>query len=65
MTDKTHWDCDKPALSETFVLADGDGGVAWDCRVERDVACWLTTLVNSSESCLLTPDSSEGIEAWM
>ena len=62
--DKTHWDCDsdKPALSETFALAEGgaSGGVVG--RVERDVAAWLTILV---DSCLLTPspDSSEGIES--
>ena len=44
MTDKTHWDCAKPALSEVFALAEGD--------------------VAASESCLLTPDSPEGIEFW-
>ena len=50
MTDKTHWDCAKPALSEVFALAEGDVGD----RVEGDVA--------ASESCLLTPDSPAGIE---
>ena len=64
MSDKTHRDCDKAALSETFALSEGDGSV--DGRVERDVPAWLTILpvANSSdsESCLvLTPDSSEGI----
>ena len=58
MADKTNWDCDKPALSETFASAEGGGGV--DSRVERDVAAWLTILV---DSCLLKPDSSEDIEA--
>ena len=69
MSDKTYWDCAKPALSETFALAEGDGSVAWDGRVERDVAGWFTILsmpvAESSESCLLAPDSSVGIEAWM
>ena len=64
MSDKTHWDCAKPALSEMFALAE-----SVDCRVEIDVAAWLTILpvpvAVSSESCLLTPDSSEGIEARM
>ena len=64
MAGKTHWDCPKPALSETFALAEGDV----DCRLESEVAAWLTILpvpvADSSESCqgLLAPDSSEGIE---
>ena len=32
MAVKTHWDCAKPALSDAFVLAEGDGSV--DGRVE-------------------------------
>ena len=63
MADKTHRDCAKLSLSETFALAEGDGGV--DCRVERDVtvAAWLSILADPLESCILTPDSSEAIEA--
>ena len=60
MVDKTHWDCDKLILSNSFALAEGGGGV--NGRVERDgttgaVVVWLTILV---DSCLLTPtpDSS-------
>ena len=53
MTNKTHWDCAKPALSGVFALAEGDA----DGRVERDEA--------ASEYCLLTPDSPAGIEVWM
>jgi hypothetical protein len=46
MAAKTH--CDKPALSESFALAEGGG------------AAWFTILV---DSCILTPDSSEGIDS--
>ena len=60
MAVKTHWGCDKPALS--FALAEG-GGV--NGRVERSGAtgaAWLTILP-VVDSCLFTSDSSEGIEA--
>jgi hypothetical protein len=48
MAVKTHWDCDKPALSFALALAVGGGGG----RVERDAtgaaaAAWLTVLVDS------------------
>ena len=65
MSDKTHRDRDKTALSETFALAEGDGSAqgSVDGGAERDVAAWHTVADSSdSESCLvLTPDSSEGI----
>ena len=62
ITDKTHWDCGKPALSESETFALTEGGIGVVGRVERDVPAWLTILV---DSCLLTPspDSSEGIKA--
>ena len=66
MTDKTHWDCDKPALSESFALGERGGG-----RVERDGAdagpadAWLRLTILLVDSCSLTPNSSEDIEAWI
>ena len=47
-----------------FALVEGDGSVVDGC-VERDVNAWLPILpvADSSESCLLTPNSSEDIEA--
>lgn len=54
MADKTHWDCDKPAFSESFALAEGG--------VNATGAAWLAILVDSDSS-LFTLDSSECIEA--
>ena len=64
IADKTYWDC----LSETFALEEGDGGVDGRVKRDSDVAAWFTILpvADSSaarESCLLTPDSSDGIWA--
>ena len=58
MAVKTHWDCDKPALS--FALAEGGdvGGVERDGTTS---AAWLTILP-VVDSFLFTPDSSEGID---
>jgi hypothetical protein len=68
MADKTHWDCDKPALSKTFALSERVGAVDLDGRVERDGpgAAWLSILIDFFNFFLTgTPDSSlssEGIE---
>ena len=60
MAVKTHWDCDKPALS--FALAEGGevGGVERDGATGASAA-WLTILP-VVDSFLFTPDFSEGID---